>query len=108
MIDFLLPTGKGQIVSRILLATVAYCVSLWVTSHAYHVRNAYEVLPAFNDLVLLGLGWALVITVPSLVAIFLRKSNISGALLIGTAASLLSLVFLAPLNLGLIVLLSIE
>ena len=91
-----------------LLATVAYCVSLWVTSHAYHVRNAYELLPACNALVLLGLGWALVITVPSLFAIFLRKNDVSGALLIGAAASLLSLVFLAPLNLGLIVLLSIE
>jgi hypothetical protein len=106
--EFYSSRRKRNLVGKISIAVLAYCASLWLTSHAYHIRNAYRALPSVDDFLLVGLGWALVATVPSLIAIFIRKSDLPSALLTGAVASFLSFVLLAPLNFGLIMMLSFE
>lgn len=93
---------------KISIGILAYCASIWVTSHAYHVRNAYRALPSVDDFLFVGLGWALIATVPSLIAVSVRKPAFSAALVTGALTSLLSLVFLTPLNFGLMIMLSFE
>ena len=108
MVEFHSSKRGWNTAARISIAILAYCASLWVTSHAYHVRSAYDALPSVNDFLLVGLGWALVATAPSLIAIFVRKPDLSAALLIGAVASLLSLVLVTPVNFGLMMMLSFE
>ena len=106
--DFALGGRRRNVAVSILLALLAFGVSVWVTSHAYHIGNAYRALPSIHDFLTVGLGWALVATTPSLIAIMLRKRTWTGALLIGAVASFCALILIAPLNFGLTMMLSFE
>ena len=79
-----------------------------MTSQAYHIRLAYQALPANDGMAILGLLWALFATVPSLIAIYAKARDWTGAWLTGGVIGFLSLLCLTPGYLGMIVLLSLE
>jgi hypothetical protein len=106
--DYCFSKRSWNMAGKISIGVLAYCASIWVTIHAYHVKNAYRALPSVDDFLLVGLGWAFIATVPSLIAVSVRKPDFSAALVIGALTSLLSLVFLTPLNIGLMIMLSFE
>ena len=95
-------------VGRLSLLAVAYLTCLWMTSQAYHIKQAYQSLPAVHDLLAFGLGWAAVATVPSAIAIYVNKRDWSDALLTGAVISFLSLICLTPAYLAWTILLSFE
>ncbi len=79
-----------------------------MTGQAYHLEQAYRALPAIHDPLALGLGWAAVATVPSAIAIYVKKRDWADALLIGAVISFLALICLTPAYLAWTILLSVE
>ena len=55
-----------------------------------------------------GLVWALVATLPAILAIILNNKALRGAALAGATISFVALIFLTPVNYGLIIMFSFE
>jgi len=79
-----------------------------MTNLSFHIRSSYATLPEVNILSAIGLCWAFITAIPSLMALNVNKQNFLETILIGGMLSLLSLVFFIPINVGLIILLSLE
>jgi len=99
---------KYSLAYRFILVALVFAASVAMTNQAYHIGSSYEALPQIDSFLWVGLGWALISAMPSLVAIILNNRDLRGAALTGAMISLPSLVILTPLNFWLTVMLSFE
>ena len=102
--------ARARVLGRLLLAGMAYTGSVYVSSRAYHVGNAYASLfeSPHPQLIAVGLGWALLMTLPSVIAAFSRYSSLSIAFGVGCLLGAIALLLLLPVHMGMLLLLSLE
>ncbi|MGI9263450.1 MAG: hypothetical protein ACR2QU_00890 [Gammaproteobacteria bacterium] len=93
---------------RVGLVIISLGISIAMTCKAYHIRTSYEALPQTDDFLWVGLVWALVATMPAIVAIVLNNKELRGAALSGGVISFLALIILSPMNIGLALMFSFE
>ena len=105
---FYAASTRHHLIYRAGLIFISYGISVAMTSQAYHIGTSYKALPQTNDFLSVGLVWALVATLPAILAIILNNKALRGAALAGATISFVALIFLTPVNYGLIIMFSFE